>query len=500
MKIQLFVAPGGYFAERWRQGSSMPPLGLLYIAAVLEKEGHEIQIIPADILKLSFQQIQRKIQEFKPDIIGVTSTTENRFQSFKLVRKAKQAYPSALTLLGGPHASMAPEDSLAHIPELDVVVIGEGEETMKELCAAWEKEPSLHSLANITGLAYRQEGQIKINPRRPPILNLDSLPFPAFHLIPFEKYNFRFEVPGRGLLPAINMITSRGCPFNCNFCATPINWGRQVRLRSPENIIGEIEYLKEKYKVDVFFFFDDTFNANPKRVEKICDLILERQLNIFWKCDIRLDLINRPLLEKMKKAGLFHLSFGLEAGSERVRNEIIHKKINIDDFHRVVQWCLELDIIPNAFFIFSHPTETWEEAQETIKIIEQYRDKIEGSIAILHVYPGTPLEKTAKELGVLSPGFSWAKPHPAKIVTLPTAQGNVPLFLDKLTWSQVSELVFRWSFSQGKISILEKIPQVIKNIRTPQDLGRYLVMFFVYCRLKINNFFPKLKGIFKRQD
>ncbi|RLJ05956.1 MAG: radical SAM protein, partial [Candidatus Aenigmatarchaeota archaeon] len=126
MKIQLFVAPGGYFAERWRQGSSMPPLGLLYIAAVLEKEGHEIQIIPADILKLSFQQIQRKIQEFKPDIIGVTSTTENRFQSFKLVRKAKQAYPSALTLLGGPHASMAPEDSLAHIPELDVVVIGEG--------------------------------------------------------------------------------------------------------------------------------------------------------------------------------------------------------------------------------------------------------------------------------------------------------------------------------------------------------------------------------------
>lgn len=488
MKIQLFVAPGGYFAERWRKGSSMPPLGLLYIAAVLEREGHEIQIIPADILGLNFKQIQRKIKEFKPDIIGITSTTENRFQSFKLIKKAKQAYPQALTILGGPHASMAPEDSLAHIPELDVVVIGEGEETMKELCASWEKKPSPSSLANIAGLAYRQDGQIKINPRRPPILDLDSLPFPAFHLIPFEKYNFRFEVPGHGLLPAINMITSRGCPFNCNFCATPINWGRHVRMRSPENVIQEIEHLKEKYKVDVFFFFDDTFNANPQRVEKICDLILERKLNIFWKCDIRLDLINRPLLEKMKKAGLFHLSFGLEAGSERVRNEIIHKKINIDDFHRVIQWCLELEIIPNTFFIFSHPTETWDEAQETIKIIEQYQDKIEGSIAILHVYPGTPLEKTAKELRILPPNFSWAKPHPAKIITLPTAQGDVPLFLDKLTWSQISELVFRWSFSQGKISILEKIPHVIKNIRTLQDLGRYLVMFFVYCRLKVKKF------------
>ncbi|MCP2619851.1 B12-binding domain-containing radical SAM protein [Candidatus Aminicenantes bacterium AC-334-K16] len=500
MKVQLFVAPGGYFAERWRKGSSMPPLGLLYIAAILEQEGHDIQIIPADILRLKFNQIQKIIRQFEPDIIGVTSTTENRFQSFKLIKKAKEAYPRALTVLGGPHASMAPEDCLTHIPELDVVVIGEGEETMKELCSIWEERADLQSLEKIAGLAYRRDSQIRVNPRRAPIMDLDSLPFPAFHLIPFEKYNFRFEVPGRGLLPAINMITSRGCPFNCNFCATPINWGRHVRMRSPENVLQEIEYLKDKYQVDVFFFFDDTFNANPKRVAKICDLIIERRLNIYWKCDIRLDLIDRPLLEKMKQAGLFHLSFGLEAGSERVRNEIIHKKINIDDFHRVVKWCLELEIIPNAFFIFSHPTETWEEAQETIRIIEQYQDKIEGSIAILHVYPGTPLEKTAKKLGVLPPDFSWAKPHPAKIITLPTAQGDVPLFLDKLTWSQVSELVFRWSFSQGKISVVDKIPQVLKNIRSPQDLGRYLIMFVVFCRLKLKKFSRKLPRLLGKQD
>ena len=497
MKVMLLVPPGGYFAERWRKGSSMPPLGLLYIAAVLEKDGHDLKIVPADILQLKFRQIQDMIRHYQPDIIGVTSTTENRFQSFKLIKKAKEAYPQALTVLGGPHASMAPEDCLAHLPELDVVVIGEGEETMKELCARWAEKADFHIMEKIDGLAFRHNGQIKVNPRRAPILDLDALPFPAFHLIPFEKYNFRFEVPGQGLLPAINMITSRGCPFNCNFCATPINWGRQVRMRSPANVLQEIEYLKDKYQVDVFFFFDDTFNANPKRVAKICDLIIERRLNIYWKCDIRLDLIDRPLLEKMKKAGLFHLSFGLEAGSERVRNEIIHKKINIDDFHRVVKWCLELDIIPNAFFIFSHPTETWEEAQETIRIIEQYRDQIEGSIAILHIYPGTPLEKTAKELGVLPPDFSWARPHPPRIITLPTAQGDVPLFLHKLTWSQVSELIFRWSFSQRKVSLLDKIPQVIKNIRSFQDLWRYLIMLVVYCRLKLRKFFQKISPLLR---
>ena len=149
----------------------------------------------------------------------------------------------------------------------------------------------------------------------------------------------------------------------------------------------------------------------------------------------------------MKRAGLFHLSFGLEAGSDRVRNDIVGKKIEMRDFHNLVRWCLELDIVPNVFFIFSHPTETWEEAQETIRIIEQYKDRIEGSIAILHIYPGTPLEKLARETGVLPEDFSWTKRYFSKIITLPMAQGDVPLYIDKLTWSQISELVLRWSFS-----------------------------------------------------
>ncbi|MEA3420949.1 MAG: radical SAM protein, partial [Acidobacteriota bacterium] len=227
MKVQLLVPPGGYFAERWSKGSSMPPLGLLYIGAVLENEGHDVRILPTDILKLKWGQIRREIQTFTPDIIGVTSTTENRFLSFKLIKIAKKALPKALTILGGPHASMAAEDCLEHLPELDIVVRGEGEMTMSELCKTLENDKNIESLASVPGISLRINGKIKTNPARLQIQNLDSLPFPAFHLVPFEKYNFLFGVPGHDMLPAVNMMTSRGCPFNCNFCATPINWGRK---------------------------------------------------------------------------------------------------------------------------------------------------------------------------------------------------------------------------------------------------------------------------------
>jgi len=463
----------------------MPPLGLLYIGAVLEREGIPVEIVPANVLGLDWKGIERKIREDKPDVVGVTITTENRFQSFRLIRLVKKAHPGALTVLGGPHASMAAEDCLAHVPEIDVVVRGEGELTMLDLCRAWERGPNPSALPGIPGLVLRVDGRPHCNPPRAPIADLDALPYPAFHLVPFEKYNFTFPVPGHGELPAVNIMTSRGCPFACSFCATPINWGRHVRMRSPENVVGEIELLKERYGIKVVFFFDDTFNASPKRAEAICDLMIERKLDVFFKCDVRMDIMSRDLVAKMKRAGLFHLSFGLEAGSDRVRNDIVGKKIEMGDFHDLVRWCNELDVIPNVFFIFSHPTETWEEARDTMAAIEAYQDRIEGSIAILHIYPGTPLEALARKQGVLPPDFSWAEKRFAKVITLPLAQGDVPLYVDKLKWSQISELVLRWSFGAGKTSLLRKAPQALKHIHSFGDLERYAIMGGVYLRLKL---------------
>ncbi len=484
VKVQLYVSPGGYFAERWSKGSSMPPLGLLYIGAVLEKEGIPVEIVPANILGLDWKDIAAKIRRDKPDIVGVTITTENRFQAFKLIRLAKKSHPGCLTVLGGPHASMAAEDCLEHIPELDVVVRGEGEFTMLDICRAFDGRRDPAALADIPGIVLRQAGAVVCNPPRVPIADLDSLPFPAYHLVPFEKYNFQFAVPGQGPLPAVNIMTSRGCPFNCSFCATPINWGRQVRMRSPANVVREIELLKERYGIRVVFFFDDTFNASPKRADAICELMIERKLDVFFKCDVRIDIMNRALLETMKRAGLFHLSYGLEAGSDRVREEIVGKRIEMADFHNLTAWCVELGIIANVFFIFSHPTETWEEAGETIRIIEQYKDRIEGSVAILHIYPGTPLERHAKETGFLPRDFTWTRRYRRGIVTLPMAQGDVPLYIDKLTWRQISELVLRWSFSASRTSLWKKAPASLKHVRSFADFKRLAVMGGMYLRLR----------------
>jgi anaerobic magnesium-protoporphyrin IX monomethyl ester cyclase len=496
MKIRFFVPPGGYFAERWSKGSTMPTLGLLSIGAVLEKEGIDVGIVPSDVLGLGWKGIEKRILDEEPDIIGVTATTENRFQAFELIRRARKARADALIILGGPHASMAAEDTMAHIPDLDLVVRGEGEVTALEVCRAFEKAGLernclRRSLAPIEGVTYRGDAGIVSNPPRAPIADLDSLPFPAFHLIPFEKYNFKIDVPGHGLLQAVNIMGSRGCPFECNFCATPINWGRHVRMRSPENIVREIEEHIRERGARVIFFYDDTFNANPKRVEAICDLIIQKKLDIFWRAEVRLDLISRPLLEKMKKAGLFHVSFGIEAGSERVRRDIIHKNVEIADFHNLVAWCLELSIIPNVFFIFSHPTETWAEAQESVKIIERYRGLIEASVAVLHVYPGTPLEKTAREMGLLPPDFTWTKKYRKGVITLPTAQGDVPLFLDRLSWAKTSELLFRWSLSGGNVSVFKKAFRALAHIRSFGDLARYVIMAAVLAKLKVVRLFSK---------
>jgi radical SAM superfamily enzyme YgiQ (UPF0313 family) len=356
--------------------------------------------------------------------------------------------------------------------------------TMLELCRAWDGDPRPSSLDGIAGLVLRRDGRPAANPPRAPIDDLDALPYPAYHLVPFEKYRFAFDVPGHGPLPAANVMTSRGCPFACSFCATPINWGRHVRMRSPENVVREIELLKARYGIKVVFFFDDTFNANPKRADALCDLMIERKLDVFFKCDVRLDIMSRDLLLKMKRAGLFHLSYGLEAGSDRVREEIVGKQIEMADFHNLTAWCVELGIVANVFFIFSHPTETWREAQETIRIIERYQGRIEGSVAILHIYPGTPLEKHARETGFLPSGFTWSRPRHKGIITLPLAQGDVPLYKDKLTWAQISELVLRWSFSARRSSPLRKAPRALRQVRSLGDVKRLVIMGWVYLRLK----------------
>ena len=483
MKVMLLVPPGGYFAERWSRGRLMPSLGVLYLAAVLEQHGTQVEVVPCHVLRLSWRQIARRIQSAQPDVVGITTTTENRFEAFRLAAVAKAAHPPAFVVLGGPHFCGTAEDALAHLPSVDGVISGEGEQTMVELVTALEAGEGLEKVA---GLAFRRGTEVICSARREQSVDLTQLPLPARHLVPWEAYDFKVEVPGKGLLPAANMMTSRGCPFNCTFCATPRNWGRTVRGRTPEQVLREIEHVMKHYRAKVIWFYDDVFNYNAQRTEAICDLILARDVEIDWYCEIVAETMTKPLLARMAEAGLFHVGFGIEAGSDRVRKEIVNKNLTLRQAHDVIDWCDEFGLIANPFFIFSHPTETWEEAQRTSRVIDELSDRAECSVAISRIYPGTALERRAYEEGKLPADFTWTCRSENRIVALPAAQGEAPLYVsDELSWAQVCELILSSPLARRTSSLLRRIPRALAGIRSFADLRRHLTMLAVLLRLKL---------------
>lgn len=489
IKTILIVPPGGYYAERWKKGASMPSLGICYIAGVLEKNGFLVEIIDSYAERLNLNGLTEKIKDSAPDLIGVTFTTENRFQGFDVIRQIKKDFSNILTMAGGPHVSLAAEDTMANIPELDFIVRGEGENTVLELVNALSSNSPLEK---IQGLSYRVGGKIIHNPDRPLIKDLDAMPFPSWNLVPWEKYNFTLDVPGRGRLRAANIMTSRGCPFNCNFCASQTMWGRTCRMRSADNILSEIGALRYNYNIKSLWIFDDTFTVSKKRIEEFCNKLLEREWDISWFCEIRTDTVDRPLLSLMKDAGCFSVGFGVESGSQRILDNVIGKGIRIEQVKEVAKICSELGIISNPFFIFSHPEETREDMKQTLSLINNWPKPSSISLSILHIYPGTRLFTLAKEKGILPSDFTWTKENDPRITIIPSAQGHVPIFLDKFSLSELSEYIFQWRDRQG-YGILRKIPEAVSNIRSSKDFFRYLSIASGYVRHKAKKLFCNCK-------
>jgi anaerobic magnesium-protoporphyrin IX monomethyl ester cyclase len=483
VKTHLIIPPSGYIAQRWKEHNTMPPLGILYIAAVLQKSGRQVQVTAAEVLGLKTKDILLQIRAYDADLIGMSVTTENRFEIFALAEAIKKAFPRKTLVIGGPHATMAGLDMVANVPAIDLAAVGEGERTILEIAAWREAGGEVSELAKIKGIIYRRDGRPYFTGARSMIEDIDPLPFPGKQLIPMERYDFRWPV-GDKLLRATNIITSRGCPFNCNFCSTPTNWGRQVRGYSPQRAVSEIRWNRDNFGAEVLWFFDDTFNYNLKRTEELCRLIIREKLGIRFVAELRIDVLSYDLLALMREAGVQYISFGVEAGSERVRRDIIHKNISNEQVFQAVDWADRLDIQATAFFIFSHPTETWAEAQESLKIIDRIKDKVDITVSILHIYPGTELEAYAREKKLLPADFSWTR-HDRRVETLPAAQGDVPLFKEQFTWAQIGELILKWSVGSKKLSLRKKIPEVLKSIRSFRDVYKYLVIGLVYLRIKI---------------
>lgn len=373
-------------------GMIVPPLGLAYLAAVLEESDYPVTIIDAPAQGLTFPQLRKEFEKLDPDVVGISVTTPNFKEASKVSRITKAVCPEATVVVGGPHVSFTPEETLRENPSIDVVCIGEGECTLLELVQFLEVNKDL---SEVKGIAYRRNGVIKRNPPQPFIENLDELPFPARHLLPTNKY----RALGKNFVPG-TVLTSRGCPFRCIFCSSSLLFGKKFRGRSPENVVNELEELHIAYKAHDIELLDDLFTFNQKRAEAICQEILNRKLDVRWVCSSRVDTITKKLMMKLRKAGCALIYLGVESGSQRVLG-LIKKGIRIEQSIRALKWAEEAGIETLASFVLGVPGETKEEMEQTIKFAKKLNPDY-AQFTIATPYPGTELYETAKEQGLLS--------------------------------------------------------------------------------------------------
>ena len=380
----------------WKQvASCWPSLGLAYIAAVLEQAGHQAWYLDCSAEHYSVGEVENVLRENYEndfDFVILTATTPLVNNALAIAALAKKRWPKAKTVLGGVHPSVLPDETLVH-EAVDFVVIDEGEETMKELADG--KNPT-----EILGLCYKQNGQIIKNVLRPLIQDLDSIPPPAYHLLPMKKY-----YPAVGSykrLPAMILFATRGCPGRCTYCHR--SFRGVVRKRSAESILNEIKILQQDYGIKEVAFYDDTFTLFKDVVREFCTTIVREKIDITWSCFTRVDQVDEEMLSLMKQAGCHLILFGVESADEQILKNI-KKNISLKQVEEVVKLARRIKIETRASFMFGNQGETEETIKKTIDFaIKLDPDEVQFNIAT--AYPGTELFNWAKERGYIRT-FNW---------------------------------------------------------------------------------------------
>jgi len=381
----------GKFAD---VGSVTPPLGLCYIASVLEKEGYSVSIVDAEVLKFSMEETVDKVLSYNPKIVGITSTMTTFHSAIDLGRNLRKAKSDLYLMLGGPYVSALKTKALDD--SFDFGVFGEGEYTVLELIKFLE-EINTKSIQEIDGLIYKKDGQFKLNKPREYIECLDTLPYPARHLLPDMKL-YRPNAQCYKKLPVTTLITGRGCPYNCIFCDHS-TFGKKYRTHSAEYVVNEIQILTEQYGIKEIWIVDDTFTIDKSRVIKICEMIIKRGIDVSWSCCGRVNNISPEMLQKMRSAGCWMIAYGIETGNQEIM-EYIKKGITIEQVKEGIKWTKEAGILAKGYFMIGHPTDTLKTIDETISFAKSL--PLDYALFLINSpLPNTELFEICKSIGKL---------------------------------------------------------------------------------------------------
>ncbi|HLN45187.1 MAG TPA: radical SAM protein [Candidatus Sulfotelmatobacter sp.] len=488
MKILLVNPPQTFYP-----GSDLPagnlPLGLMYIAAVLEKAGHKTEILDAFMTDVSvrkfgdtaeigmtYEKITSEIRQRSPDIVGIsnpfTCQTQHAAKVADIVKEIDQTIP---TIVGGPHVSAVPEEFLTQAENVDVAVLGEGEYSMRDIVYAYEGK---REIADVQGIVYRKDDALIRTPNRPFLENLDELPFPAYHLVDMEKYLNPEKIEYRSFKDrSISMITSRGCPFNCSFCAVHLHMGKAFRAHSVEYVVNHIEHVVNEYNVKTIFFEDDNMTFDIERFAAICDGILNRPIKFKWETPngIRADYLNLELLKKMKKSGCQSVFFGVESGDQHVLDDIISKSLDLKAVINVAKMCRDIRLNTAAFYIIGFPGERKEDMMKTVDFALKLKKEYDVGM-LLHVATpscGTRLYYECKEKGYIRTDLT-----PRAFAEVRQAQGNPLIGTDDFTPSEVKEIAALAMNRYKKISLINYIKNPRKTLGTmfgqPKLIGKFV--------------------------
>jgi magnesium-protoporphyrin IX monomethyl ester (oxidative) cyclase len=392
----LLLNPPFDLEKRYGKGISkigvfLQPLGLCYIAANIEKHKYDVKILDAEAMELDKVGTINEIKKINPDLIGIYCNSSN-FSTVLTLSKAIKEKINTKILIGGPQVTIG-KDTPANTP-IDYLIYGEAEFSFVELLDALNKEVNDDELKNILGIGFKnKDGKMIVNGPRPWIKDLDTLPFPTRHLLDLSLYNP--GPPHYRELPYFNMTASRGCLFTCTFCSSSDIWSRTYRIRSVQNVIDEIKYLKEKYGAKDIGFWDDILGINRKWLIEFCDKMIEQNINVNWSCFLRVDTGTSEIFKKMKQAGCWCVFFGIESLDQDVL-DAIDKKVKVETIKNALKWAKESGIEIRANFIVGAPAETPEKFKKSLnEIIKLNVDYVKFNV--MTPYPGTRLYNQIKE-------------------------------------------------------------------------------------------------------